>query len=84
MNARTSRACSTRCTGSPSSERPPAAALLRARSRLSRGAAPAQSPPKPIEFRSQVEAVYVDVFVTRSGKPYPASAHPTSSFATTA
>ena len=31
----------------------------------------AQSPPKPIEFRSQVAAVYVDVFVTRGGKPVP-------------
>jgi len=31
----------------------------------------AQSPPKPIEFRSQVAAVYVDAFVSRGDKPLP-------------
>jgi VWFA-related protein len=30
-----------------------------------------QTPPAPPVFRSQVEAVYVDVFVTRSGQPVP-------------
>ncbi len=29
----------------------------------------AQTPPKPIEFRSQVAAVYVDAFVTRGDRP---------------
>jgi VWFA-related protein len=42
---------------------PPLAALAAAGS--------AQSPPKPVEFRSQVAAVYVDAFVTRGGKPVP-------------
>lgn len=31
----------------------------------------AQSPQKPIEFRSQVGAVHVDAFVTRGGQPVP-------------
>jgi len=34
-------------------------------------AVPAQTPPKPMEFRSQVAAVYVDAFVTRGDKPLP-------------
>ncbi len=29
----------------------------------------AQAPPRPLEFRSQVAAVYVDAFVTRGGRP---------------
>jgi Ca-activated chloride channel homolog len=38
---------------------------------LAAAAAPgrAQTPPAPLEFRSQVAAVYVDAFVTRGGKP---------------
>ncbi len=31
--------------------------------------ASAQAPPAPLKFRTQVEAVYVDAFVTRGGKP---------------
>ena len=34
-------------------------------------AGPAQAPQKPIEFRTQVAAVYVDAFVTRGDKPVP-------------
>jgi VWFA-related protein len=36
-----------------------------------RSPAPTQTPPAPPVFRSQVEEVYVDVFVTRSGQPVP-------------
>jgi VWFA-related protein len=35
------------------------------------GIADAQTPQHPPEFRSSVEAVYVDVFVTRDGQPVP-------------
>jgi Ca-activated chloride channel family protein len=52
-------------------KRRPTAGLMVALALGSAASGGAQAPPVPPVFRTRVEAVYVDVFVTRSGQPLP-------------